>query len=403
MPVSVSIGLWSTLLIYLVSIPLGIAKAVRDGSRFDVATSAAVLVGYAIPGFLFAILLVVLFAGGSFVDWFPLRGLTSEGSGAWAWPRQAADYAWHMVLPTLALVAGGFASLTILTKNCFLDEIGKQYVLTARAKGAGEQRVLYGHVFRNAMLLIVAGFPAAFIGILFSSALLVEIVFSLDGLGLLGFDSAIRRDYPVMFGTLYIFTLLGLVLQIVGDLMYTLVDPRIDFERAADGADPAQRRRLAIFRAHRRGWWSLWIFLALFVVCAAAEFVANDRPLLIRFEGHWFVPVLQDYSEDAFGADLLPTEADYTDPDLAAAIDAQGWMLWPPIPFAYDTIVKDLPSAPRHPPSWRNLLGTDDQSRDVLARVIYGFRISVLFGFTLTIVSSVSASRPARCRASTAA
>jgi microcin C transport system permease protein len=231
MPVSVSIGLWSTLLIYLVSIPLGIAKAVRDGSRFDVASSAAVLVGYAVPGFLFAILLIVVFAGGSFFDWFPLRGLTSEGSALWSWPRRIADYAWHMVLPTIALVAGGFASLTILTKNCFLDEIGKQYVLTARAKGAGEQRVLYGHVFRNAMLLIVASFPAAFIGILFSSALLVEIVFSLDGLGLLGFDSAIRRDYPVMFGTLYMFTLLGLLLQIVGDLMYTFVDPRIDFER----------------------------------------------------------------------------------------------------------------------------------------------------------------------------
>ena len=230
LPVSVSLGLWSTLLIYLVSIPLGIAKAVRDGSRFDVATSAAVLVGYAIPGFLFAILLVVLFAGGSFVQWFPLRGLHSAGSELWPWPQRAADYLWHVVLPTTALVIGGFAGLTILTKNCFLEEIRKQYVVTARAKGAGEKRVLYGHVFRNAMLLIVAGFPAAFIGILFSSALLVEIVFSLDGLGLLGFESAIRRDYPVMFGTLYIFTLLGLVLQIIGDVMYTVVDPRIDFE-----------------------------------------------------------------------------------------------------------------------------------------------------------------------------
>ena len=230
MPVSVSIGLWSTLLIYFVSIPLGIEKAVRDGSRFDVASSAFVLVGYAVPGFLFAILLVVLFAGGSFLQIFPLRGLTSGGSETWSWPARIADYAWHMVLPTVALVAGGFAGLTILTKNCFLDEIRKQYVVTARAKGAGEQRVLYGHVFRNAMLLIVAGFPAAFIGILFSSALLVEIVFSLDGLGLLGFESAIRRDYPVMFGTLYIFTLFGLVLQVVGDLLYTVVDPRIDFE-----------------------------------------------------------------------------------------------------------------------------------------------------------------------------
>jgi len=229
MPVSISLGLWSTLLIYLVSIPLGIAKAVRDGSRFDVVSSALVLIGYAVPGFLFAILLVVLFAGGSFVQWFPLRGLTSMDSQNWSFAARVGDYLWHMVLPTVALVIGGFASLTMLTKNCFLDEIRKQYVLTARAKGAPPQRVLYGHVFRNAMLLIVAGFPAAFIGILFSSALLVEIVFSLDGLGLLGFESAIQRDYPVMFGTLYIFTLLGLLMQIVGDMMYTLVDPRIDF------------------------------------------------------------------------------------------------------------------------------------------------------------------------------
>ena len=227
---SVSLGLWSTLLVYFVSIPLGIAKAVRDGSRFDVATCAVVLVGYAVPGFLFAILLVVLFAGGSFLQIFPLRGLTSPDAADWPGRRACADYLWHMVLPTAAMVVGGFASLTMLTKNCFLEEIRKQYTVTARAKGASEQRVLYGHVFRNAMLLIVAGFPAAFIGILFTSALLVEIIFSLDGLGLLGFESAIRRDYPVMFGTLYIFTLLGLLMQIVGDMMYTVVDPRIDFE-----------------------------------------------------------------------------------------------------------------------------------------------------------------------------
>jgi microcin C transport system permease protein len=228
--VSVSLGLWSTLLIYLVSIPLGISKAVRDGSRFDLATSAVVLVGYAIPSFLFAILLVVVFAGGSFWHWFPLRGLTSDGASDWGWGARIYDYAWHMVLPTIAIVAGGFASLTMLTKNCFLEEIRKQYTVTARAKGASEPRVLYGHVFRNAMLLIVAGFPQAFIGILFTSQLLVEIVFSLDGLGLLGFQAAIQRDYPVMFGTLYIFTLLGLLLQIVGDTLYTLVDPRINFE-----------------------------------------------------------------------------------------------------------------------------------------------------------------------------
>ncbi len=230
LPVSLSLGLWSTLLVYLVSIPLGIRKAVRDGTTFDVATSAVVLVAYAVPAFLFAIMLVVLFAGGSYLQAFPLRGLTTQGAQDWSWPARVADYAWHVTLPTVALVAGGFAGLTILTKNCFLEEVRKQYVLTARAKGAGEGRVLYGHVFRNAMLLIVAGFPAAFIGILFSSALLVEIVFSLDGLGLLGFESALRRDYPVMFGTLYVFTLLGLVMQVVGDLLYTVVDPRIDFE-----------------------------------------------------------------------------------------------------------------------------------------------------------------------------
>jgi microcin C transport system permease protein len=230
LPVSVSLGLWSTLLVYMISIPLGIAKAVRDGSGFDVATSAAVLVGYAVPGFLFAILLVVLFAGGSFLQIFPLRGLASMDSGHWSWQARIADYAWHLVLPTVALVVGGFASLTMLTKNCFLEEIRKQYVVTARAKGASEARILYGHVFRNAMLLIIAGFPAAFIGILFSSSLLVEIIFSLNGMGLLGFEATIQRDYPVMFGTLYIFTLLGLVMQIIGDVMYTIVDPRIDFD-----------------------------------------------------------------------------------------------------------------------------------------------------------------------------
>ena len=230
LPVSISLGLWSTLIIYLISIPLGIMKAVRDGSRFDVWSSAAVLIGYAIPGFLFAVLLVVLFAGGTFLQWFPLRGLASSGAENWSLAARLLDYAWHMALPTLVLVIGGFAGLTMLTKNAFLDEIGKQYVVTARAKGARESRVLYGHVFRNAMLLIISGFPAAFIGVLFTGALLVEIIFSLDGLGLLGFEAATRRDYPVMFGTLYFFTLLGLLMQIVTDFTYTLVDPRIDFE-----------------------------------------------------------------------------------------------------------------------------------------------------------------------------
>ena len=230
MPVSISIGLWTTLLVYLVSIPLGIAKAVRDGSPFDVWTSAVVIVGYAIPGFLFAILLVVLFAGGNFLDWFPLRGLTSAGWSQMSWPDRILDYFWHIALPVTALVIGGFAGLTMLTKNSFLEEINKQYVSTARAKGLSERHILYGHVFRNAMLIVIAGFPVAFVGILFTGSLLIEVIFSLDGLGLLGFESAINRDYPVMFGTLYIYTLLGLILNLVSDLTYVAIDPRIDFE-----------------------------------------------------------------------------------------------------------------------------------------------------------------------------
>jgi len=230
LPVSISLGLWTTLLTYLISIPLGIAKAVRDGSRFDVWTSGIVIAGNAIPSFLFAILLVVVFAGGRYLQWFPLRGLVSDDWHSLAWPARIADYLWHMVLPITAMVIGGFASLAILTKNSFLEEIHKQYVMTARAKGLPERRVLYGHVFRNAMLIVIAGFPAAFIGILFTGALLIEVIFSLDGLGLLGFEAALNRDYPVMFATLYVFTLIGLLLGLVGDLTYMLVDPRIDFE-----------------------------------------------------------------------------------------------------------------------------------------------------------------------------
>jgi microcin C transport system permease protein len=230
MPVSISLGLWTTLIIYLVSIPLGIRKAVRDGTPFDVWTSGLVVVGTAIPSFLFAVLLVVLFAGGSYFTWFPLRGLTSDNWANLDWFHKTLDYFWHLVLPTVAMVIGGFASLTLLTKNSFLEEINKQYVLTARAKGLTERRVLYGHVFRNAMLLVVAGFPAAFIEILFTSQLLIEVIFSLDGLGLLSFESTINRDYPVIFGTLFVFTLLGLIMNLIGDMMYTVVDPRIDFE-----------------------------------------------------------------------------------------------------------------------------------------------------------------------------
>ncbi len=230
MPVSISIGLWTTLLTYLISIPLGIRKAVRDGSNFDVWTSAVIIVGNAIPSFLFAILLIVLFAGGSFFDWFPLRGLVSDNWHDLSWPARILDYFWHMTLPLLALTIGAFAGLTMLTKNSFLEEINKQYVMTAKAKGLTEHRVLYRHVFRNGMLIVIAGFPSAFIGILFSGAMLIEIIFSLDGLGLLGFNAAINRDYPVMFGTLYVFSLLGLVMHLITDLTYVLVDPRIDFE-----------------------------------------------------------------------------------------------------------------------------------------------------------------------------
>ena len=230
MPVSISLGLWTTLLVYLISIPLGIAKAVRDGSRFDVWTSGVVIVGNAIPSFLFAILLVVVFAGGRYLDWFPLRGLVSDDWALLPWWQQILDYFWHITLPILALVIGGFAGLTMLTKNSFLEQIGQQYVITARAKGLSQRRVLYGHVFRNAMLIVIAGFPGAFMSILFTGALLIEIIFSLDGLGLLGFEATISRDYPVMFGTLFIFTVLGLLMKLISDLMYVLVDPRIDFE-----------------------------------------------------------------------------------------------------------------------------------------------------------------------------
>jgi len=230
LPVSISLGLWMTLITYAISIPLGIAKAMRDGSRFDTWTSAVVIVGYAIPSFLFAILLIILFAGGSFLDLFPLRGLTSENFWQMSWPERIADYAWHLVLPLTSMVLGAFATMTLLTKNSFLEEIRKQYVTTARMKGLTENRVLYGHVFRNAMLIVIAGFPGAFISAFFTGSLLIETIFSLDGLGLLSFESVLNRDYPVVFATLYIFSLAGLVVGLVSDLTYMLVDPRIDFE-----------------------------------------------------------------------------------------------------------------------------------------------------------------------------
>jgi len=232
MPVSISLGLWSTLIAYIVSIPLGIRKAVRDGTPFDTWTSGVIIVGYAIPGFLFAILLLVLFAGGSYWQIFPARGLTSEAE-VWnqlSLPGKVADYFWHIALPTIALTISSFATLTLLTKNSFLDELRKQYVMTARAKGLVERRVLYGHVFRNAMLIVIAGFPSVFIGAFFGGSLIIETIFSLDGLGRLFFEAAVARDYPVIFGTLFVFTLLGLIVGIISDLMYVWIDPRIDFE-----------------------------------------------------------------------------------------------------------------------------------------------------------------------------
>ncbi len=230
MPVSISLGLWLTLLTYLISIPLGIRKAVHDGSLFDVWTSGVIIVGYSIPGFLFAILLIILFAGGSFFDWFPLRGLTSENWAQFPWWQKVLDYFWHLTLPIISMGLSAFATMTLLTKNSFLDEIRKQYVLTARAKGCTDRQVLYGHIFRNAMLIVIAGFPGAFIRAFFTGALLIETIFSLDGLGLLGFESVLNRDYPVVFATLYIFSLVGLLVNLISDLTYTWVDPRIDFE-----------------------------------------------------------------------------------------------------------------------------------------------------------------------------
>ena len=233
LPVSITLGLWSTLLAYVISIPLGIRKAVKDGTPFDTWTSGAIIIAYAIPGFLFAVLLMVLFAGGSYWKIFPLRGLTSDNWSDLSLWGKVVDYLWHITLPVIASTIASFATLTLLTKNSFLDEINKQYVITARAKGLTERAVLYGHVFRNAMLIVIAGFPSLFLGVFFGASIIIETIFSLDGLGRLGFEAAVARDYPVIFGTLYVFGVLGLVIGILSDLMYVLVDPRIDFERRA--------------------------------------------------------------------------------------------------------------------------------------------------------------------------
>jgi microcin C transport system permease protein len=230
LPVSLSLGMATLLIVYLTSLPLGIRKAVRDGTPFDVWTSVAILVGYAIPAFILAMLLIVVFCGGEFFDWFPLRGLISDNYEDLGVFERIKDRVWHLTLPVAAMVAGSFATLTMLTKNSFMDEIGRQYVITARAKGLTERRLLYGHIFRNAMLIVIAGFPAALLGVLFTGGVLIEVIFSLKGIGLLGFEAILTRDYPIVFGTLYVFTLLGLVAQLITDITYTLVDPRIDFD-----------------------------------------------------------------------------------------------------------------------------------------------------------------------------
>ena len=235
LPVSLSLGIWTTLLVYFISIPLGIAKAVRDGTKFDAWSSGVILIGYSVPGYLFAVLLIILFAGGSYWDFFPLRGLVSQNFDDLSWGMKIVDYAWHMTLPVLAMVISGFAGLTMLTKNSFIEEINKQFVVTARAKGLTERRVLYGHVFRNAMLIVIAGFPAAFLSIFFTGVLLIEIIFSLDGLGRMGFEATLTRDYPLIFGSLYVFTMFGLIMVLIRDLTYAAIDPRINFERQEVG------------------------------------------------------------------------------------------------------------------------------------------------------------------------
>ena len=229
LPVSISLGLWTFLISYLISIPLGVAKAVREGSRFDALTSMAVLVGYAIPGFVLGVLLIVLLAGGTFLDWFPLRGLTSDNWSELGWFAQITDYLWHLTLPLTCMVIGSFAVMTMLTKNTFVEEMRKQYVLVARAKGLSSQRVLYKHIFRNALIPIVTGFPAAFVGAFFAGSVLIETLFSLDGLGLLGYEAVVRRDFPVVLGSLYLFTLIGLLVKLVSDILYVVIDPRVQF------------------------------------------------------------------------------------------------------------------------------------------------------------------------------
>eukprot|EP01037_Dinobryon_pediforme_P007031 gene7031-7095_t len=354
LPVSMTLGLWMTLISYAISIPLGITKAVRDGSRFDVWTSAVIIVGYAVPGFLFAILLIVLFAGGSFWQIFPLRGLTSEGWANFTLVHKMTDYLWHIALPIFAMSISSFATTTFLTKNSFLDEIRKQYVQTARMKGLNERQVLYGHVFRNAMLIVIAGFPSAFVHAFFTGSLLIEFTFSLDGLGLLSYEAIVNRDYAVVFATLYIFSLMGLVVGLLSDLILSMASLAPSKSLApplpAKSLSPMNQRRFANFKANRRGYWAFWIFGLMFVLSLFAEFIANDRPVLARYKGEWLMPVLFTYEESKFGGFLAQT--DYRDPVIANEINAHGWMVWPPVRFADNTHNYDVPTPVPSPPTW---------------------------------------------------
>ena len=458
LPVSMSLGIWMTLLTYLISIPLGIRKAVKDGSQFDTWTSAVIIVGFAIPGFLFAILLIILFAGGSFFNIFPLRGLTSDGWSQFPWYWKIIDYFWHLTLPLISMALGAFATMTLLTKNSFLDEIRKQYVMTARAKGCSERQVLYNHIFRNAMLIVIAGFPGAFIHAFFSrlapdrdhllarrarpAQLRERAQPRLSGgvRNALHLFAARPRGQSDLRSRLYVdrsadrFRGAGGLMTIIAPPPPVETNNAIAARRGRAGhraapfaPSPLNRRRWQNFKANRRGYWSFWIFLVLFFVSLFAELIANDRPFLIKFDGHLYWPAFVTYSETTFGGDF-ETAADYRDPYLQKLIaDKGGTIVWPPIRYSYDTHNLDLPTPAPSKPTWMlteaqckqvvqkkglkscrdleyNWLGTDDQGRDVVARLIYGFRISVLFGLCADASSPrSSASPPAACRAISAA
>ncbi len=432
LPVSMSLGIWMTLLTYLISIPLGIRKAVKDGTKFDTWTSAVIIVGFAIPGFLFAILLIILFAGGSFLNIFPLRGLTSDGWSQFPWYWKIIDYFWHITLPLISMALGAFATMTLLTKNSFLDEIRKQYVMTARAKGCSETQVLYNHIFRNAMLIVIAGFPGAFIHAFFSGSLLIETIFSLDRAEP-RLSCRVRNAVHLLAGRPRGQSDLGPRLHVdrsqdrfrgAGSLMTIIAPPPVETTTQAPlgeavpitrhrfSPSPLNRRRWQNFKSNRRGYWSFWIFMILFFVSLFAELIANDRPFLIKFNGHLYWPAFITYSETTFGGDF-ETAADYRDPYLQKLVkEKNGFIVWPLIRYSYDTHNLDLPTPAPSKPTWMlteaecksvvekkglkscrdleyNWLGTDDQGRDVVARLIYGFRISVLFGLTLTLFSSI--------------